>query len=76
MGGGAVDASRSIMTKLLIGGTKLSTTANMEFGSRLIGSHSIQGIMMMTMTGVISPCASRISLTADPIAAMIAPIVK
>ncbi len=55
---------------MLTGGMKLSTTASVELGSRLIGNQSIHGIMMRSITGVIRVCASRISLTADPMAAM------
>ena len=59
------------MTKLLSGGMKLSrTTASIELGSRLSGSHRIQGTIRTIMIGIISDCASRISLTADPTAAM------
>src|SRR5512139_2317468 len=76
IGGGVDEASRSMITKLLMGGTNVSATASVEFGSRLIGIQRNQGIMMTSMTGVISPCASRSSFTADPTAAMNAPTEK
>ncbi len=58
------------MTKLLTGGTNDRTTASIELGSRLSGSHSIRGTIRTIMIGIISDCASRISLTAAPTAAI------
>ncbi len=55
---------------MLSGGTNDRTTASMELGSRLSGSHSIMGIIRTIMIGIIIDCASRISLTAAPTAAI------
>jgi hypothetical protein len=76
IGGGLVEVSRSSSTKFPSGGTKLNTVANSELGSRLIGIHRNHGSITINMIGVISVCASRISFTAEPIAAMIDPIVR
>ena len=75
-GGGVLEDSRNIITKELSGGMKLITVAKVELGSRVIGIQNSHGIIMIMITGVISDCASRISFTADPIAAMNAAMVK
>src|SRR5687768_16849992 len=49
-GGGVDDASRSSMAKLLTGGTKLTTTANVELGSPMMGIMKIQGTIMTNMS--------------------------
>ena len=52
-GGGVEDVIRSNIVKLLMGGMKLMNVANIEFGSRLIGSHSIHGIIITIITGIM-----------------------
>src|SRR5687767_5621548 len=74
IGGGDVDVSRSSIAKAFIGGIKLTTVANSEFGSREIGNQNSHGIIISNVTGVISDCASRSSFTAEPIAAMSDPM--
>src|SRR5262245_34657792 len=73
VGGGVLDASRTIMTNALIGGMKLSTTASVESGLRAIGKASTQGPMIISMIGPISAWASLRSFTAAPAAANTAP---
>src|SRR5262245_7657197 len=65
-GGGSADARRSSMPNELIGGAKLTTTASVELGFWLIGHHSIHGTNIASISGIISCCASRISLAAEP----------
>src|SRR4029434_7734388 len=67
-GGGAFEAIRSSIVNVFTGGRKLNTTLKSEFGSREIGNQRNQGIIRSSMRGIISPCASRISLTAAPMA--------
>src|SRR5437867_1907654 len=76
MGGGAVEDMRRSIAKFDIGGMKLITVAKVELGSRVMGNQKSHGIMMRSMTGVMRVCASRISLTAAPIAAMNEAIMK
>ena len=66
----------SSITNVLMGGAKLVTIAKTPFGSRVIGNHSNHGIIIVIITGIISDCASVISFTADPIAAIHEPSVK
>src|SRR5262245_2159775 len=68
VGGGVADPSRIIIANVLTGGMKLRATANAEFGSRPMTVANIHGAMSTSITGVISDCASRISLTAAPTA--------
>src|SRR5688572_14304605 len=75
MGGGEVEVRRSSIANAFIGGMKLTTVANSEFGSREIGSQKSHGIIISSVMGVISDCASRSSLTADPIAAISDPMI-
>ena len=74
-GGGDVEVIRSSMANAFIGGMKLTTVANSEFGSREIGNQKSHGIIISSVIGVINDCASRSSFTADPIAAMSEPII-
>src|SRR6476661_2309876 len=74
-GGGALDVTRISIAKVLIGGRKLMTVANVDEGLRAIGAAKSHGIMIINVIGVISDCASRISFTAAPIAAIKAPSV-
>src|SRR5262245_175614 len=67
-GGGVDDPSRIIIANVWTGGMKLSATENVEFGSRPMTVANIQGAISNSITGVISDCASRISLTAAPTA--------
>ena len=69
IGGGDVDARRSSMANAFIGGTKLTTVANSELGSREIGNENSHGIIISAVIGVINGCASRSSFTDVPIAA-------
>ena len=64
------------MPNELTGGTKLTTTASVEFGFCTIGHHNIHGTIIMNINGIISCCASRMSLTAAPTAIISEPIVK
>ena len=64
------------MANVFTGGMKLIAVLNVEFGSRAIGSASIHGTIITSMIGIISDCASRISLTAEPTAAIADPIVR
>ncbi len=75
IGGGDVDVRRSSMANAFIGGMKLTTVANSELGSREIGNQNSHGIIISSVIGVISDCASRSSFTDEPIAAMSDPIV-
>src|SRR5690606_24701263 len=75
-GGGSVDAIRISMPNVLIGGTKLATTETVELGSREIGIHRSHGRIRTSISGVLSDCASRMSLTAAPAAIISDPIVK
>ena len=74
MGGGDVDVSRSSIANAFIGGMKLTIVANVEFGSREIGNQNSHGTIISSVIGVISDCASRSSLTAEPIAAISDPM--
>jgi len=58
------------------GGTKLTTTASVESGLRTTGIIRNQGAIMTNIRGIMSDCASRMSLTAAPMAIMSDPIVK
>src|SRR5262245_7612056 len=75
-GGGSADATRSNMPNELIGGTKLTTTASVELGFCVIGHHNIHGTNIASISGIISCCASRISLAAEPMAIINEPMVK
>src|SRR5437764_549952 len=66
--GGVIDAMRSSMAKLFMGGMKLMAVLSVEFGSREIGSESTYGMISRIMIGIINDCASLISLTAQPMA--------
>src|SRR5262249_49127977 len=66
VGGGVFVARRIIIANVFTGGMKLMATANVEFGSRPMTLAKSHGAMSASMTGVISDCASRISLTAAP----------
>ena len=67
-GGGDVDAIRIIMASVLTGGMKLSAIAIVVLGSRATGATSSYGTISSSITGVTSACASRISVTAAPMA--------
>ena len=67
-GGGEVDAMRIIIASVLTGGMKLSAMAIVVLGSRATGATSSHGSISTSITGVTSACASRISLTAAPMA--------
>src|SRR5687767_4449797 len=67
-GGGAAEAILSSIANVLMGGMKLNATLVSESGFREIGIQRIHGIIRIRMSGAIRPCASRISLTAAPIA--------
>src|SRR5690606_3068279 len=75
-GGGSVEAMRISMPKVLIGGTKLAITDSVELGSREMGIQRNHGRIRTSISGVISDCASRMSLTAAPAAIISDPIVK
>src|SRR5690554_3650242 len=62
-GGGEVDVILNIIANVLIGGRKLNVTLNAESGAREIGIHSIHGMTISRMIGVIIVCASRSSFT-------------
>ena len=53
---------------------KLTTVANKELGSREMGYQNSHGTIISSVIGVISGCASRSSFTAEPIAAMMDPM--
>ena len=75
-GGGELEAIRSSMAKVFMGGMKLTMTLNTESGLRDIGNQRIQGIINVSDSGIISPCASFISLTAEPTAIIREPITR
>ena len=54
IGGGDVDVNRSSIAKAFIGGRKLRTVANTEFGSREMGYENSQGIIINSVIGVIN----------------------
>ncbi len=56
------------MVNVLTGGMKLITVLKVELGSRPIGWARIHGAISVSMIGIISDCASFISLTAAPTA--------
>ena len=64
------------MPNVFTGGRKLTTIASVESGLREIGNHKNHTDMSISITGIISDCASRMSFTAAPAAIMIEPIVK
>ncbi len=69
-GGGSVEATRMIMMNGEIGGMNPETVASIELGARITGMKKMYGSIIIMITGVISDCASRRSLTAEPIAAI------
>src|SRR5690606_4975690 len=75
-GGGDTDVIRSSMPMLLIGGRKLMTTLKSESGLREIGIHMTHGTVRSSVIGIVSVCASRMSLTADPAAIISEPITR
>src|SRR6185436_2727015 len=68
IGGGDVEAMRVIIASVLTGRMKLSAMAIVVLGSRATGAASSHVSISTSITGVTSACASRISLTAAPIA--------
>src|SRR5215468_3450448 len=75
-GGGAVDVSRISIAKVLTGGMKLSATLKAEFGAIEIGNHTQNGDASSSINGMMSPCASRMSLTTAPTLTMSDPYVR
>src|SRR5436190_6934391 len=65
-GGGAVDVRRISIAKVLMGGMKLRIVANAEFGFWEIGNQTQNGNVSTSIKGIISACASRMSLTTAP----------
>ena len=74
--GGANEVRRSSIAKVFTGGMKLIAVLNAELGSRAIGAASSHGTIMTRMSGIIIDCASRMSLTAEPTAAIADPMVR
>src|SRR5262249_36497663 len=75
-GGGAVDASRISIAKVLTGGMKLRAVLNAELGLIEIGNHTQNGNDSSSISGMISPCASRMSLTTAPTLTISDPYVR
>ena len=67
-GGGDVDAMRIIIASVLTGGMKLSAMANVVLGSRATGGDEQPRHHQHQHHRRHSACASRISLTAAPMA--------
>src|SRR5215468_8920372 len=75
-GGGAVDVRRSSIAKLLTGGIMLMMVANIEFGFCEMGNQTQNGNVSSSMSGIISDCASRMSLTTAPTLTISDPYVR
>ena len=55
---------------------KLTIVANVEFGFWEIGNHTQNGNVSTSISGIISDCASRMSLTTAPTLTMSEPYVR